>query len=223
MTRDFQQQAFPSSGHKTIIYEPDRVLAGGDTLFIVEGPVDALMVTRRCSRATTRSPVRTVVWQGLPARARRCRLRLGRLHRQGERGAPDARRCRVGTAASFMRAGAAGQRAWRTSDDGRTRRFGARRPSCGIGYNLRSCRWEQDAGTLRASGWPGRPDLALKGATVGLGTFRPPGVQRLQAPSNLETPVSHSAGADPNSRDNHLLIVARSGRPPSEIRANSTP
>jgi len=32
-------------GHKTVIYEPDRVLAGGDTLFIVEGPFDALMVT----------------------------------------------------------------------------------------------------------------------------------------------------------------------------------
>lgn len=32
-------------GHKTVIYEPDRVVAGGDTLFIVEGPFDALMVT----------------------------------------------------------------------------------------------------------------------------------------------------------------------------------
>lgn len=32
-------------GHKTVIYEPDRVLVGGDTLFIVEGPFDALMVT----------------------------------------------------------------------------------------------------------------------------------------------------------------------------------
>lgn len=32
-------------GHKTVIYEPDRVLAGGDTLFVVEGPFDALMVT----------------------------------------------------------------------------------------------------------------------------------------------------------------------------------
>lgn len=32
-------------GHKTVIYEPDRVLAGGDTLLIVEGPFDALMVT----------------------------------------------------------------------------------------------------------------------------------------------------------------------------------
>ncbi len=32
-------------GHKTVVYEPDRVLAGGDTLFIVEGPFDALMVT----------------------------------------------------------------------------------------------------------------------------------------------------------------------------------
>lgn len=32
-------------GHKTVIYEPDRVLAGGDTLFIVEGPFDAVMVT----------------------------------------------------------------------------------------------------------------------------------------------------------------------------------
>ncbi|KAB2949515.1 MAG: hypothetical protein F9K17_02885 [Phycisphaerae bacterium] len=32
-------------GHKVVIYEPDRVLAGGDTLFVVEGPFDALMVT----------------------------------------------------------------------------------------------------------------------------------------------------------------------------------
>jgi len=32
-------------GHKTTIYEVDRVLAGGDTLFVVEGPFDALMVT----------------------------------------------------------------------------------------------------------------------------------------------------------------------------------
>ncbi len=32
-------------GHKAVIYEPDRVLAGGDTLFVVEGPFDALMVT----------------------------------------------------------------------------------------------------------------------------------------------------------------------------------
>jgi hypothetical protein len=32
-------------GHKSVIYEPDRVLAGGDTLFIVEGPFDAVMVT----------------------------------------------------------------------------------------------------------------------------------------------------------------------------------
>lgn len=32
-------------GHKTVVYEPDRVLAGGDTLFIVEGPFDAVMVT----------------------------------------------------------------------------------------------------------------------------------------------------------------------------------
>ncbi len=32
-------------GHKVVIYEPDRVLAGGDTLFVVEGPFDALIVT----------------------------------------------------------------------------------------------------------------------------------------------------------------------------------
>ena len=32
-------------GHKTTVYEADRVLAGGDTLFVVEGPFDALMVT----------------------------------------------------------------------------------------------------------------------------------------------------------------------------------
>lgn len=32
-------------GHTVVIDEPDRVLAGGDTLFIVEGPFDALMVT----------------------------------------------------------------------------------------------------------------------------------------------------------------------------------
>ena len=32
-------------GHKTTVYEPDRVLAGGDTLFVAEGPFDALMLT----------------------------------------------------------------------------------------------------------------------------------------------------------------------------------
>jgi len=32
-------------GHKTTIYEADRVWAGGNTLFVVEGPFDALMVT----------------------------------------------------------------------------------------------------------------------------------------------------------------------------------
>jgi hypothetical protein len=32
-------------GHKTTIYEADRVRAGGNTLFVVEGPFDALMVT----------------------------------------------------------------------------------------------------------------------------------------------------------------------------------
>jgi len=32
-------------GHKTTIYEVDRVLAGGNTLFVVEGPFDTLMVT----------------------------------------------------------------------------------------------------------------------------------------------------------------------------------
>jgi hypothetical protein len=32
-------------GHKVVVYEPDRVLAGGDTLLVVEGPFDALMVT----------------------------------------------------------------------------------------------------------------------------------------------------------------------------------
>jgi len=32
-------------GHKTTIYEADRVQAGGNTLFVVEGPFDALMVT----------------------------------------------------------------------------------------------------------------------------------------------------------------------------------
>jgi len=32
-------------GHKTTIYAADRVQAGGNTLFVVEGPFDALMVT----------------------------------------------------------------------------------------------------------------------------------------------------------------------------------
>ena len=32
-------------GHKTTIYEANRVQAGGNTLFVVEGPFDALMVT----------------------------------------------------------------------------------------------------------------------------------------------------------------------------------
>jgi hypothetical protein len=32
-------------GHKVVIYEPDRVIAGGDTLLVVEGPFDALMAT----------------------------------------------------------------------------------------------------------------------------------------------------------------------------------
>ena len=32
-------------GHKTTIYDADRVAVGGDTLFVVEGPFDALMVT----------------------------------------------------------------------------------------------------------------------------------------------------------------------------------
>lgn len=32
-------------GHKETLYNADRVAAGGDTLFIVEGPFDALMVT----------------------------------------------------------------------------------------------------------------------------------------------------------------------------------
>jgi hypothetical protein len=32
-------------GHKTTIYDADRVRAGGNTLFVVEGPLDALMVT----------------------------------------------------------------------------------------------------------------------------------------------------------------------------------
>jgi len=32
-------------GHKTTIYDADRVHAGGNTLFVVEGPFDALMVT----------------------------------------------------------------------------------------------------------------------------------------------------------------------------------
>jgi hypothetical protein len=37
-------------GHRSVIYEPDRVRAGGDTLFIVEGPFDALMVTAALAR-----------------------------------------------------------------------------------------------------------------------------------------------------------------------------
>jgi hypothetical protein len=37
-------------GHRNVVYEPDRVRAGGDTLFIVEGPFDALMVMAALAR-----------------------------------------------------------------------------------------------------------------------------------------------------------------------------
>lgn len=51
-------------GHKAVIYEPDRALAGGDTLFIVEGPFDALMVTAAMQPAS--DSVATALFGSLP-------------------------------------------------------------------------------------------------------------------------------------------------------------
>jgi len=52
-------------GHKTTIYEADRVLAGGDTLFVVEGPFDALMVTAAMQPGN--ASVATAFFGSLPA------------------------------------------------------------------------------------------------------------------------------------------------------------
>ena len=54
-------------GHKAVIYEPDGVLAGGDTLFIVEGPFDALMVT--AAMQSGNDSVATAFFGSLPTTA----------------------------------------------------------------------------------------------------------------------------------------------------------
>jgi hypothetical protein len=57
-------------GHKTTIYEADRVAAGGDTLFIVEGPFDALMVTAALPEALGGlESVATALFGSLPSDA----------------------------------------------------------------------------------------------------------------------------------------------------------
>ena len=54
-------------GHKTTIYEPDRVLAGGDTLFVAEGPFDALMLT--AAMDATNPSVTTAFFGSIPTDA----------------------------------------------------------------------------------------------------------------------------------------------------------
>ncbi len=57
-------------GHKTTIYEADRVATGGDTLFIVEGPFDALMVTAALPEALGGlESVATALFGSLPTNA----------------------------------------------------------------------------------------------------------------------------------------------------------
>ncbi len=51
-------------GHKTTIYEADRVRSGGNTLFVVEGPFDALMVT--AAIAPENDSVATAFFGSLP-------------------------------------------------------------------------------------------------------------------------------------------------------------
>jgi hypothetical protein len=60
--------AYPvEGGHRSVIYEPDRVLAGGDTLFVVEGPFDALMVTAAMQPAN--DSVATAFFGSIPSDA----------------------------------------------------------------------------------------------------------------------------------------------------------
>jgi hypothetical protein len=54
-------------GHKTTIYAADRVLAGGNTLFVVEGPFDALMVTAAMQPGN--ASVATAFFGSLPTEA----------------------------------------------------------------------------------------------------------------------------------------------------------
>jgi len=54
-------------GHKTTIYDADRVQAGGNTLFVVEGPFDALMVTAAIQ--TGNDSVATAFFGSLPTEA----------------------------------------------------------------------------------------------------------------------------------------------------------
>ncbi len=54
-------------GHKTTVYEPDRVLAGGDTLFVAEGPFDALMLT--AAMDATNPSVATAFFGSIPTDA----------------------------------------------------------------------------------------------------------------------------------------------------------
>ncbi len=54
-------------GHKTTIYDADRVQAGGNTLFVVEGPFDALMVT--AAMTPENDSVATAFFGSLPTEA----------------------------------------------------------------------------------------------------------------------------------------------------------
>jgi hypothetical protein len=54
-------------GHKTTIYDADRVQHGGNTLFVVEGPFDALMVT--AAMQSVSDSVATAFFGSLPTEA----------------------------------------------------------------------------------------------------------------------------------------------------------
>lgn len=54
-------------GHKTTIYDADRVAVGGNTLFVVEGPFDALMVTAAIQPGN--DSVATAFFGSLPTQA----------------------------------------------------------------------------------------------------------------------------------------------------------
>ena len=58
--------------HKTTIYDADRVRAGGNTLFIVEGPFDALMVTAAIQPGN--SSVATAFFGSLPTNVQLARV-----------------------------------------------------------------------------------------------------------------------------------------------------
>src|SRR5262245_17018789 len=64
--------------------------------------------------------------------------------------------------------------------------------------NLRRCRWERFAGTLRTRGQAaGRSDPTLEGASAGVMASQPARVQRI-GPGKRDLPLSHNPGADPN-------------------------